>query len=68
MCNQLGVAEEFHHCFALYLIRRDPDGDITVVRKLQDFESPYITLKTVASLELEENTGTYLECFMMKLL
>lgn len=57
VCNQLTVPEQMHHCFALFLIRRDPDGDVTVVRKLQDFESPFISLKTVSNLELEENTG-----------
>ena len=59
VCNQLTVPEQMHHCFALFLIRRDPDGDVTVVRKLQDFESPFISLKTVSNLELEENTGQY---------
>ena len=60
VCSQLGVPEEYHHCFSLYVIRRDPDGDITVVRKLQDFESPYISLKTVSSLKLEDAVGIVL--------
>jgi hypothetical protein len=48
VCGLLGVPEELVYCFALFLIRRDEDGDITVVRKLQDFESPYISQKALA--------------------
>ena len=48
-CSLLSVPEDLVYCFALFLIRRDEDGDITVVRKLQDFESPYISQKALAS-------------------
>jgi len=48
VCMQLSVPEEYHYCFALFLIRRDGDGDITVARKLQDFESPFISQKALS--------------------
>jgi len=52
VCEELNVPLELVYCFSLYLIRRDEDGDITVIRKLQDFESPYISQKAlVSSLE-----------------
>jgi hypothetical protein len=57
-CSLLAVPEELVYCFALFLIRRDEDGDITVLRKLQDFESPYISQKALAdSAYANVNTG-----------
>lgn len=49
VCEELHVPLELVYCFSLFLIRRDEDGDITVVRKLQDFESPYISQKALIS-------------------
>ena len=42
-CAQLNIPEDFQSCFSLFLITRDYDGDINVVRKLQDFESNVLT-------------------------
>ena len=64
VCSQLNVPEEFQSCFSLFLIRRDFDGDITIVRKLQDFESPYISQKALSTTSTlmgdKEDSG----CFM----
>ena len=49
VCSQLNVPEDLVTCFSLFLIRRDDDGDITVLRKLQDFESPFISQKAVSA-------------------
>ena len=60
VCEELSIPEQFHYCFSLYLIRRDTDGDITVVRKLQDFESPFISQKALSSSldqQNDEDTG-----------
>ena len=36
--------------FALFLIQRDEiSGEVTILRKLQDYESPYISQKTVVA-------------------
>jgi len=49
VCAQLSIPEDLVHCFSLFLIRRHEDtGDITVARKLQDFEAPYISLKALS--------------------
>ena len=47
-CIQLNIQEDLHSCFSLFLIRRDYDGEINIVRKLQDFESPYISQKALS--------------------
>ena len=57
VCAQLNVPEDFVSCFSLFLIRRDDDGDITVLRKLQEFESPYISQKALSSNISNENMG-----------
>ena len=57
VCAQLNVPEDFVSCFSLFLIRRDEDGDITVLRKLQEFESPYISQKALSSVSPENQSG-----------
>lgn len=45
--RHLNLSVEFMAYFSLFLIKKDNSGDITILRKLQDFESPYISFKTV---------------------
>eukprot|EP00094_Tigriopus_californicus_P004110 TCALIF_03959-PA protein Name:"Similar to snx17 Sorting nexin-17 (Danio rerio)" AED:0.08 eAED:0.08 QI:232/0.83/0.85/1/1/1/7/288/452 len=53
VCQQLQVPEEYVHYFALFLLERKEDGDFVVVRKLQDFESPYISQKSASKRSLK---------------
>jgi len=39
VCKELNVPEDLVYCFSVFLIRRDEDGDITIVRKLQDLDT-----------------------------
>lgn len=53
MCQQLSIPDEFVYHFALFLMQRKEDGDFVIVRKLQDFESPYISQKSsIGTLKL----------------
>ncbi|CAB4061409.1 SNX17 [Lepeophtheirus salmonis] len=53
VCAQLGVPDEFVYYFALFLIQRHNNDSYSIVRKLQDFESPYISQKAMSgSLKL----------------
>lgn len=45
--RHLNLSLEYMQYFSLFLIKKDNSGDITVIRKLQDFESPYISFKAV---------------------
>ncbi|KAG8231282.1 hypothetical protein J437_LFUL010320 [Ladona fulva] len=36
--------------FSLFLIKKEEDGQLTILRKLQDFESPYISQKSMNCL------------------
>jgi len=45
--KKIGLAEKFFYYFALFLVEQNKSGGISIVRKLQDFESPYLSLKSV---------------------
>ena len=45
--KKIGLNEFFFHYFALYLVQQDNDNDIKIVRRLQEFESPYLSLQAV---------------------
>lgn len=47
VCQNIHLSSEFVYYFSLFLIKREDDGDLTVLRKLQDFESPYISQKSI---------------------
>ncbi|XP_022914417.1 sorting nexin-17 [Onthophagus taurus] len=47
-CKHINLPPEFTSYFALYVIRKEENGgDITILRKLQEFESPYISCKSI---------------------
>eukprot|EP00096_Caligus_rogercresseyi_P011192 TRINITY_DN4329_c0_g1_i1.p1 TRINITY_DN4329_c0_g1~~TRINITY_DN4329_c0_g1_i1.p1 ORF type:complete len:497 (+),score=147.04 TRINITY_DN4329_c0_g1_i1:114-1604(+) len=46
VCGELGIPPEFVYHFALFLIQKHSNETYSIVRKLQDFESPYISQKT----------------------
>lgn len=48
----IDLPEEFTYYFALFLIRKESDGSVTLVRKLMDFESPFISLRTASDCEI----------------
>lgn len=50
VCCQINLPTTYMYYFALFLIRREDNGDIIIVRKLQDFESPYISQKSIQGI------------------
>lgn len=42
-CQNIDLSNEFTYFFALFLMRKEKDGGVTLVRKLMDFEAPYIS-------------------------
>ncbi|XP_031563223.1 sorting nexin-17-like [Actinia tenebrosa] len=44
---EIKLNENFVHYFALFLIKREEDGEAAIVRKLQDYESPYLSIKNL---------------------
>ncbi|KAF5274543.1 hypothetical protein FQA39_LY07155 [Lamprigera yunnana] len=47
VCKQIHLPVEYVRYFSLFLIKKEDAGDITILRKLQDFESPYISHKSM---------------------
>ncbi|XP_003699194.2 sorting nexin 17 isoform X1 [Megachile rotundata] len=45
VCKHLKLPDQYHFYFALYIVAQDEDNSIYLLRKLQDFESPFITNK-----------------------
>ncbi len=52
VCCELEVPEELVYYFGLFLMERKDNGDFVIVRKLQDFESPYISQKNNTARKL----------------
>lgn len=50
--RSIEISENAIFFFALYLLRRNADGSLTLVRKLMDFESPFISLRTASDCEI----------------
>ena len=49
----MGVPDDLVYHFALFLVQRDDQtGEISILRKLQDYESPYISQKAFNSCKL----------------
>lgn len=46
VASQIEIPDEHVYYFGIYLVKKE-EGDNCIVRKLQDFESPYISLKAV---------------------
>lgn len=47
-CKQINLPPEYINYFSLFLIKKEENNvDITILRKLQDFESPYISHKSI---------------------
>ncbi|XP_025833735.1 sorting nexin-17 isoform X2 [Agrilus planipennis] len=44
-CKHLNLPLLYIGYFSLFFIKREENGEITIIRKLQDFESPYISSK-----------------------
>lgn len=42
-CNLIDLPKEYIYYFSLFLMRKENDGGITLIRKLMDFEAPYIS-------------------------
>ncbi|KAI8497403.1 PREDICTED: sorting nexin-17-like [Branchiostoma belcheri] len=49
VASQIELSDDFVYYFALFLVKKEKDGGNSIVRKLQEFESPYISLKTAES-------------------
>lgn len=48
----IDLSEDCTYYFALFLIRKETNGSLTLVRKLLDFESPFISLRTASDCEI----------------
>ncbi|XP_032677769.1 sorting nexin-17 [Odontomachus brunneus] len=47
LCKHIKLLDKYHFHFALFIIMQEDNGSIKILRKLQDFESPFITYKNM---------------------
>ncbi|XP_046577803.1 sorting nexin-17-like isoform X2 [Haliotis rubra] len=45
VASQIEIPDQYVYYFGIFLVRKEEGGDNSIVRKFQDFESPYISLK-----------------------
>lgn len=50
VASQIELPDDFVYYFGLYLVKKEADGDMSIIRKLQDFESPHISLKSANNI------------------
>lgn len=55
--KNIDLTEEFVPYFALYLMRMEKDGGVTLVRKLMDFEAPFITQRKLQDCKIVLRKG-----------
>lgn len=48
----IDLPDDYIYYFALFLIRKENDGGVTIVRRLMDFESPFITHKAAENCKI----------------
>lgn len=46
------LSDDCTYYFALFLIRKETNGSVTLVRKLMDFESPFISLRAASDCQI----------------
>lgn len=46
------LGEDCTYFFALFLLRKESNGSVTLVRKLMDFESPFISLRNAGDCQI----------------
>lgn len=50
--RNIDLSSEYVDFFALYLMRTEQNGDTTLVRRLMDFEAPYITQRILDDCQI----------------
>lgn len=50
--QNIDLASQFVEYFTLYLMRTEKNGDTTLVRRLMDFEAPYITQRVLSDCQI----------------
>jgi sorting nexin-17 len=62
VCKQINLPLEYMQYFSLYLIKKDSKEELVILRKLLDFESPYMTHKTVRDANKIVIRKSYWDC------
>ncbi|XP_055372640.1 sorting nexin-17 [Condylostylus longicornis] len=67
-CQNIGLPNEMIHYFSLYLMRKENDDNIALVRKLMDFESPYISQRLLSDCQIVIRKCYWDPCYDIQLM
>uniref|UniRef100_A0A182JDB1 Uncharacterized protein n=1 Tax=Anopheles atroparvus TaxID=41427 RepID=A0A182JDB1_ANOAO len=67
-CALIDLPKERVGYFALYLMRKEASGVLTIVKRLMDFEAPYISQKRWDDCKLVLRTGYWDACYDLELM
>ena len=56
-CQNIDLPNEYINYFTLYLMRKENDGQIILIRKLMDFESPFISQQLIDDCKIVLRKG-----------
>lgn len=51
-CVNIDLSKELAYYFSLFLMRKDKDGGVTLVRRLLDFEAPYVSQRLFVNCKI----------------
>ncbi|XP_058065184.1 sorting nexin-17 [Anopheles bellator] len=67
-CALIDLSPERLCYFALYLMRKEASGELTIVKRLMDFEAPFISQKRWDNCRLVLRTGYWDPCYDLVLM
>uniref|UniRef100_A0A182YK00 Uncharacterized protein n=1 Tax=Anopheles stephensi TaxID=30069 RepID=A0A182YK00_ANOST len=67
-CALIDLPKDRACYFALYLMRKEASGELTIVKRLMDFEAPYISAKRWDECKLMLRTGYWDPCYDLELM
>uniref|UniRef100_A0A182MY18 PX domain-containing protein n=1 Tax=Anopheles dirus TaxID=7168 RepID=A0A182MY18_9DIPT len=67
-CALIDLPDERACYFALYLMRKEASGELTIVKRLMEFEAPYISAQRWDECKLVLRTGYWDPCYDLELM
>ncbi|XP_055692979.1 sorting nexin-17 [Lutzomyia longipalpis] len=67
-CDNIDLPRDYAYYFALFLMRKENDGSVTLTRKLMDFEAPYITQKILRDCKIVIRKNYWDPCYDLELM
>lgn len=67
-CQNIDLPNAYTYYFSLFLMRKENDGKVTLLRKLMDFESPYISQRLIGDCKIVIRKSYWDPCYDQQLM